>query len=216
MHSLQGSVEELGFERIEKYGKMFGFGEKAGLDIPGEEPGYLASEPPDSGVGMMTSFGDGIRVTPLELSSVMGTVASGGTMYYLQYPRTDQEVQHFIPRIKRVLDISNLVTSIRPGMEGAVEYGTARRANSRPWCTYFWQNRNVHRHCSARCSFGLVWLIRRLWQDQISGRRAVDRWSWISGPIASGIAGNVYRNLTAEHYLAQDRTPSFEFVSLRQ
>ncbi|HWF48533.1 MAG TPA: penicillin-binding transpeptidase domain-containing protein, partial [Bryobacteraceae bacterium] len=129
--------EELGFERVEKYGKMFGLGEKAGLDIPGEEAGYLASEAPDSGVGMMTSFGDGIRVTPLELASVIETVASGGTMYYLQYPRSEEDIEHFVPRIKRVLDISNLVPSIRPGMEGAVEYGTARRANFDPGAPIF-------------------------------------------------------------------------------
>ncbi|MBV9265735.1 MAG: penicillin-binding protein, partial [Acidobacteriaceae bacterium] len=49
--------QELGFDRVVKYGKLFGMGEKAGLDIAGEEPGYLASEPPNSGVGMMTSFG---------------------------------------------------------------------------------------------------------------------------------------------------------------
>ena len=51
--------QELGFERVQKYGRLFGLGEKAGLDIPGEEPGYLASEAPETGVGMMTSFGDG-------------------------------------------------------------------------------------------------------------------------------------------------------------
>ncbi len=51
--------EELGFERVEKYAKLFGLGEKAGLDISGEEPGYLTPDPPQTGVGMMTSFGDG-------------------------------------------------------------------------------------------------------------------------------------------------------------
>src|SRR5581483_8626878 len=80
--------QELGFDRVEKYAKLYGLGEKAGLDIPGEEPGYLTSEPPETGVGMMTSFGDGIRVTPLELASIVSTVANGGTMYYLQYPRS--------------------------------------------------------------------------------------------------------------------------------
>ncbi|MBV8865889.1 MAG: penicillin-binding protein, partial [Acidobacteriaceae bacterium] len=79
--------QELGFERVEKYAKLFGLGEKAGLDIPGEEPGYLASEAPETGVGMMTSFGDGIRLTALELTSIVSSVANGGTMYYLQYPK---------------------------------------------------------------------------------------------------------------------------------
>ncbi len=66
--------QQLGFERVQKYAKLFGLGEKAGLDIPGEEAGYLAEAAPVTGVGMMTSFGDGIRLTPLELTSIVSAV----------------------------------------------------------------------------------------------------------------------------------------------
>ena len=31
----------LGFERVERYAQMLGLGEKAGLDIPGEQPGSV-------------------------------------------------------------------------------------------------------------------------------------------------------------------------------
>ena len=55
----------------------------------------------------MTSFGDGIRVTPLELTSIVTTIANGGTMYYLQYPKNQEEIQSFIPPIKRALDIAS-------------------------------------------------------------------------------------------------------------
>ncbi len=123
---------ELGFDRVEKYAKMFGLGEKAGYNIPGEEAGYLTDAPPASGVGMMTSFGDGIRLTPLELASIVSTVANGGTMYYLQYPKNQEELKNFLPRVKRNLDIANLIPEIEPGMMGAVEYGTARRAVYNP------------------------------------------------------------------------------------
>ena len=57
----------LGFERVVQYAQMLGLGEKAGLDIPGEEPGTVVAAPPGGGVGMMTSFGTGFEVTPLEL-----------------------------------------------------------------------------------------------------------------------------------------------------
>ena len=36
---------------------MFGLGEKAGLNIEGEQPGLIADAPPSDGLGMMTSFG---------------------------------------------------------------------------------------------------------------------------------------------------------------
>ncbi|HJY06976.1 MAG TPA: penicillin-binding transpeptidase domain-containing protein, partial [Bryobacteraceae bacterium] len=77
--------EQLGFDRVEHYAKLFGLGEKAGYEISGEKAGTLADTTPSEGVGMMTSFGSGIRVTPLELASIVSTVANGGTMYYLQY-----------------------------------------------------------------------------------------------------------------------------------
>ena len=51
----------LGFDRVHHYAEMLGLGEKAGLDIPGEQPGFLPLEAPkNGGVGMMTSFGTGI------------------------------------------------------------------------------------------------------------------------------------------------------------
>ena len=56
---------------------------------------------------MMTSFGDGISVTPLEMAALMGAVANGGTLYYMQYPRTLEEAAAIEPRMKRRLDIES-------------------------------------------------------------------------------------------------------------
>src|SRR5688572_5141223 len=79
----------LGFERVTRYAKMLGLGERAGLNIEGEQPGTIPAEPPKwGGVGMMTSFGEGFLVTPLELAALVSAISNGGTLYYLQYPRT--------------------------------------------------------------------------------------------------------------------------------
>lgn len=196
--------EELGFDRVVKYGKLFGLGEKAGLDIPGEEAGTVATEAPKTGVGMMTSFGDGIRLTPLELTSLVTAIANGGTMYYLQYPRSQDDVQKFVPRIKRTLDIANYATEIKPGMMGAVEFGTARRANfdqNEPilgktgTCTDVTQP-GVHLGWFG--SFNEVGKNKLVVVVLLTGGRG------ISGPIASGIAGNVYHNLSVQHFFAAD------------
>ncbi len=85
--------QKLGFERVSYYAHLFGLGEKAGLDIEGEQAGLLPPAPPKNGMGMMTSFGDGIALTPLELTALVSAVANGGTLYYLQYPRTQEEAQ---------------------------------------------------------------------------------------------------------------------------
>lgn len=197
--------ETLGFERVCHYAKLFGLGEKAGFDIPGEEPGTVASEIPSDGLGMMTSFGSGIRLTPLELASIITSVANGGTMYYLQYPQTKQEIDSFQPKVKRHLEIGNLIPAVKAGMMGAVEYGTARRANFNPeaailgktgTCT---DTEQPGVHLGWFGSFNDVGKNKLVVVVLLTGGRGV------SGPIASGIAGQVYRNLSMQNYFAEDR-----------
>ena len=77
---------------------------------------------------MMTSFGEGFYMTPLELTAIVSAVANGGTLYYLQHPRSQPRIDQFVPQVKRQLDIAQWLPDIKPGMMGAVEYGTARRA----------------------------------------------------------------------------------------
>ena len=121
---------KLGYDRVNYYARLFGYGETAGLDIPGEKPGYFPPAPPkNGGMGMLTSFGEEISQTPLELAALMSAIANGGTLYYLQYPHSQQEIDHFVPRVKRQLEIKDLIPEIKPGMQGAVDYGTARRAH---------------------------------------------------------------------------------------
>lgn len=120
---------KLGFERVHYYAKQFGLGELAGWDIPGEQLGTYPSEvlpAREGGVGRMCSFGQGVQMTPLQLGALVAAVANGGTLYYLQHPTTPEEVADFQPRIKRQLNIAKLIPEITAGMEGAVDYGTAR------------------------------------------------------------------------------------------
>jgi penicillin-binding protein 2 len=119
----------LGFERVKHYANEFGLGELAGYNIPGEQLGAYPDVPlPDSqgGVGRMCSFGESISMTPLQLGALVSAVANGGTLYYLQHPTTPEQVEAFTPRVKRLLDIQDIIPQILPGMQGAVNYGTAR------------------------------------------------------------------------------------------
>lgn len=119
----------LGFERVSYYAHQFGLGEMAGYHIPGEHLGEFPSHVlPEKlgGVGRMCSFGESISMTPLQLGALVSAIANGGTLYYLQHPTSPEEVVNFQPRVKRRLQIANLVPEISPGMMGAVEYGTAR------------------------------------------------------------------------------------------
>jgi penicillin-binding protein 2 len=125
---------QLGFERVKHYANQFGLGELAGYHIQGEQLGtYPDEELPAAlgGVGRMCSFGESVSMTPLQLGALVAAIANGGTLYYLQHPESAMDVAAFEPKVKRTLDIAPLIPEISEGMEGAVEYGTARslRAN---------------------------------------------------------------------------------------
>jgi len=193
---------KLGYERIIQYAHLFGLGEKAGLDLDGEQAGTLASEPPSDGLGMMTSFGEGIYMTPLELAGVMSVVANGGTLYYLQHPRSKEEIEKFTPKVKRQVDVQQWLPVIRPGMLGATEYGTARRVANLGTTPIFGKtgtctDSRSPTHLGWFGSYNEVCDTRLVVVVLLTGGRPVN------GPVASGIAGSVYKNLAAENFFAQ-------------
>jgi penicillin-binding protein 2 len=196
----------LGFERVTHYAQMLGLGEKAGLDIPGEQSGTIAAAPPKSGgMGMMTAFGEGFQVTPLELTALVSSIANGGTLYYLQYPRSEKELDHFTPKVKRTLALDpQEFSDIKTGMRGAVEFGTATRAGyaadepvlgKTGTCTDFTSSS----HMGWFGSFNDVENHQLVIVVMLA---AVNR--SVSGPVASGVAGEIYRNLAGQRYFTAD------------
>ena len=191
----------LGFEKVKYYAQLLGLGEKAGLDIPDEQPGVIADDPPPGGVGLMCSFGEGIQLTPLELAALMSAIANGGTLYYLQYPRTQAEIDAFTPSVKRQLDMKESIEDIKVGMRGAVDFGTARRASNggteyilgkTGTCTDF---RSAN-HMGWFGSFTEVGRHRLVVVVMLIGGQSVN------GPVASGVAGAIYRQLGEQNYWA--------------
>lgn len=119
----------LGFERVSCYAHEFGLGEKAGWNIPDESPGKFPEQPPKDGVGLLSSHGEDIEVTPLQMAAILSAIANGGTMYYLQYPRTVEEAAAFKPMVRRHLEnLSEYFPYVIQGLAAAVIYGTARLA----------------------------------------------------------------------------------------
>jgi penicillin-binding protein 2 len=121
----------VGFNLLARYAHEFGLGEKAGLDIPGDLPGEFPTDAPTDGeVGYLAYLGKGIEVTPLQWAAVASAIANGGTLYYLQYPRTQEELESFTPKVRRRLaSLRTQIPEVRAGMAAAVSYGTARLAN---------------------------------------------------------------------------------------
>ncbi len=198
--------QKLGFDRVSYYAHLFGYGEKAGLNIPGEQPGHFPEAPPQNGgVGMLTSFGEEIQQTPLQLAALMSAVANGGTLYYLQYPRTAAEAQNFVPRVKRKLDIEAVIPAVKPGMRGAVEFGTAHRAREDgPIAGKTGTCTDNHTHLGWFGSFNDTGARKLVVVVLLTGGRPA------IGPLAAGIAGDVYRRLGEKNYFQamQQITPA--------
>ncbi len=198
--------EKLGFDKVSYYGRLYGLGEKSGYDIGGESPGIFPEKKPrEVPVGMMTSFGEAIGITPLQLAALVSAIANDGTLYFLQYPRNEAEIEHFVPRVKRFLDIREAVQRMRPGMLGATDFGTARRASYDPSEPIFGKTGT----CSdARTHLGWFGSF-----NEVGGRKLVvvvllTGGSGVNGPVASGVAGQVYKTLSQQHYFTRPATAS--------
>jgi penicillin-binding protein 2 len=199
---------KLGYEKVAYYSRLLGLGEKAGYNIEEEEAGTIPDAPPrNGGMGMMTSFGEGIKLTPLQLTAVLTSIANGGTLYYLQYPKTQAEAVNLVPRVKRQLAIQDTIPDMKPGLQGAVEYGTARRAGYDPNEPIFGKtgtctDRATPTHLGWFGSFNEVAGRKLVVVVLLTGGRPVN------GPVAAGVAGAVYRNLSQQQFFAKTRTVS--------
>jgi cell division protein FtsI/penicillin-binding protein 2 len=197
--------EKLGYERFAYYARLFGLGEKAGLNIRGEQPGVFPEAPPkEGGMGMMTSFGTGIALTPLELAAFLAAISNEGTLHWLQYPENQQEVEQFVPRVKRRLDIARWIPDIKPGLTGAVEYGTAHKAMYSPEAPLCGK--------TGTCTGGTVHLgwfgaFNDFGQTKLVVVVLMTGGRGVSGSTAAEIAGNIYRRLHEQRYFA--RRPLF-------
>jgi cell division protein FtsI/penicillin-binding protein 2 len=72
-------AQALGEKRLYEYLNRFGLGHPTGVDFPGEVGGILPSLPTWTSTSIAAiGIGQGISVTPLQLTCVAGTVANGG------------------------------------------------------------------------------------------------------------------------------------------
>jgi penicillin-binding protein 2 len=139
----------------------------------------------------------------MELTAIVSAVANGGTLYYLQHPASQAEIDQFSPQVKRQLNITPWLPEIKPGMMGAVEYGTARRAGFTATEPIFGKTGTC---TDNRTPVHLGWFAS---YNEVAGRKLAvvvlltSTQHSVSGPIASGVAGAVYKNLSGENYFAQ-------------
>ena len=120
----------LGKERQLAYIKKFGFGEKTGIDLPGEVTGNISNLKAGRDIDFATaSFGQGMAVTPLQLAMAIGAIANGGELlkpYLVERIKDDsgneikkeaQIVRQVISKEKAEILTKMLVSAVRSGFE---------------------------------------------------------------------------------------------------
>ena len=119
----------IGGEKMVKYAREFGLGEKTGINVPFEFPGRLPEVKPDVVERRMFSHADGFEVTPLQLGTLVSAMANGGKLLVPQIAHSAKELNKMGPKVRRQLGITTDVWQrMVPGMVGAVNYGSGRKA----------------------------------------------------------------------------------------
>jgi cell division protein FtsI/penicillin-binding protein 2 len=208
-HSNNAFFEELGrrmgFDTVSKYGRLLGLGELSGYNLPDEHPGTFPMEPPAfGGVARMSSFGEGIQITPLQLAAIAVAFANGGTLYYLQYPHSQDEMQNFEPKVKRDLNIGNALPEVREGMLAAVLYGTGRLSYDAGGDeTPLGKTGTCDDHTNPS---RIGWFVT--YADETHPKIALavllrGNTRRVKGPMAAEVAGRIYKKLRQENYFTE-------------
>lgn len=138
-----GSIQGLGMERMKKYENLFGYGNKTGIDMPGEADGLIPDpEWKQDTIGERWYIGDDyhaaigqgfVLATPLQILNSVATIANGGTLYApkvaSQIRSSDGTVTPVPSEILRKNFISSdILRIVREGMRATVmdSQGTAQ------------------------------------------------------------------------------------------
>lgn len=69
---------KIGEDNVDGILRDFGFGDKSGIDLPGEARGILQARPWSDHLMANIAFGHGVAITPLQMANAYATIANGG------------------------------------------------------------------------------------------------------------------------------------------
>jgi cell division protein FtsI (penicillin-binding protein 3) len=125
----------LGEERFYKYIRAFGFGQQTGIELPGETRGLTKPLNRWSKVSIgAISMGQEIGVTPLQLVSMVSTIANDGVwtapriIAGTTQPEGSPQMVAFHPGVQRRVISPMTAAEMKQMMQGAVLHGTGKKA----------------------------------------------------------------------------------------
>jgi len=128
----------IGIDRIAAEATKFGFGQRTGIDLPGEEVGIVASpawkmatfhEPWYVGETISVSIGQGAtQVTAMQMAQLAAQLATGGVAYKPRIMRPARGVPVAPEVLRRATIDPHALAVLRRSMVQVVESGTASKA----------------------------------------------------------------------------------------
>lgn len=125
---------KLGRTKFSKYNKIFGFGQKTGIDLPGEAAGQIHAEDELNPVELATSsFGQTQAVTMVQMIAGFSSLVNGGNYYQPHIVKEIQNengtvVESVAPVVVRKTVSENTSSLLRKYLLATVEEGTAQPA----------------------------------------------------------------------------------------
>ncbi|HET6674372.1 MAG TPA: penicillin-binding protein 2 [Nitrospiraceae bacterium] len=138
--------QRMGIDTIADYAKQFGLGHETGIELPSERVGIVPStawkqkakgQPWFPGETISASIGQGyVTVTPLQMASVIGTIANNGVAFKPRVvkavmERSSGQRRDLEPALRGQLSIKpSTLKVIKDALGGVVTEGTGTRAKS--------------------------------------------------------------------------------------
>lgn len=126
-------AQKLGVEKFYKYQREFGFGEKTGIDLPGEAVGILHAESAIGPVELATSsFGQTFNCTSIQMATAFSALINGGNLVkpYLVSQIVDDDGSVIMEQSTEVVrKVISQKTSdyIRTALKATVDHGTGKK-----------------------------------------------------------------------------------------
>lgn len=126
--------EDLGRTNFSKYNKIFGFGQRTGIDLPGESAGLIHTEEELNPVELATSsFGQTQTVTMVQMAAGFSSLLNGGNYYQPYIVKEIQNENGAVVESTEPVVVKRTVSEatsrlIRKYMKATVEEGTAKPA----------------------------------------------------------------------------------------
>lgn len=124
----------LGGDLVYKYIKLFGFGEKSGIDLPGEIPGSVKPPRAWSKISIAAiPIGQEVGVTALQLAAAVSVIANGGQLmrpYIVKEIRDKygETIKNFSPLAIRQVISAETALRAKKILTGVVQEGTGQLA----------------------------------------------------------------------------------------